>query len=343
MTRRFLVLFFLVFSLSGFSEPEVREICDFFRSLNYPDKCEEYKNIPRIPVDEFIHEFISSAPLQRLGAGVEGVVFKDSRGRAWKISIAIAHALGLVEIPKDRILISNSQIKELAKKWKALSGNKYFRLKSFLARRVFKGWPMRSQSLTRELVGNLLWKSFSPGEVLSPSFVSEDQFGFCTTYVPGPQFYTVLEDERYTKNNYSIPPLWKDLVKIQKANERMLEETGFAVDAFSPLNMLVTGSQKKPRLVLIDNGLSAPQKNARDWLRALGKTIPTNPFTSQFAGFITPMVVSPLIVSHGLWKLDYNQAMTYMRAYSGKRTQPNFLYSAMALTCTVPVSRTIEE
>jgi hypothetical protein len=184
---------------------------------------------------------------------------------------------------------------------------------------------MRSLSLTRELVGNLLWKSFSPGEVISPLFVSEDQFGFCTTYVPGPQLHTVLENERYAKNNYSMSPLWNDLVKIQKANERMLEETGFAVDAFSPLNMLVTGSPKKPRLVLIDNGLSAPQQNARDWLREKGSIIPSNPFTSQFAGFITPMVVSPLIISHGLWKLDFNQAMVYMRAYSGKRTQVNIL------------------
>lgn len=301
-------------------EPAREDTRRFFAAAGKQAAFRVYENIPRVAVRDFLEELRRSAPLEFLGAGVEGVVYRDRLGRAWKIALGVAHALGTLPLPDDHVALTRAQIERARSSW--MGALPIFQDRAaFLLERAEQHWPMRSQTLTREIIGTAFWAAFAPGPTALPHFVTEDGLGYCRDAHEGVTLGDVLREAREGRPVYDMARLWQELATFQRSNEAMLARTGLAVDAFSSLNLLVVGPFATPRIVPIDSGLSLPQASALPWLAARGIHPPKNAFAAELGSFTTPLVATPLVVSSKLWGFDYEQAVAYVGTYFGVKTR----------------------
>lgn len=260
--------------------------------------------IRSITPQEFTKAFQKNKPFSFVGAGCEGFVLKDASGSAWKFS--------LIFILDPEQLSENW--KEMLLELRALP--EFDKIHKLLIERKVKGWPLKTLPLKREVYGGLIWSRYnSPEDVVMPQEMSTDEFAYRTRYVEAPSLGQVLTLDRQEKSPYSMPAIWRELVRLQKINEAILLDTGFAVDLFNPSNILVAGTFENPRLIAVDYSLAYPQENSVRWLEKRGHTLPQSNHLRDLVGAFPFPLVSTQVVSSRLFNLNYKQALNYVAAY----------------------------
>src|SRR2546430_1180086 len=92
------------------ADPSREPIATFLLEHGLTRSWGEYESTPRLPPARFLDEMFAATPLRRLRAGAESVTFVDRHGRAWKVAIAVAQALGLVDIPAEHRRLDRGEL-----------------------------------------------------------------------------------------------------------------------------------------------------------------------------------------------------------------------------------------
>jgi hypothetical protein len=295
------------------------KIYQWLQDNNQTRILDRIEKIQSLNVSSFITTFIEADP-KFLDAGCNGLIFTDKNGRIWKISIAIAEAMDLIEITPNNNRIDDQEKARLKEDWKKIRESAAFMsLGPFLQQRIQEGWPHHNEEIGREILGAATWGVYSPIDVNIPDLVAVDRYGFRDDFIEGPTFYEVLKAQKTSGTPYDTQKLWKEFASLQRANELMLIETGMAADLFSPRNLKVRGGVSNAYLYPFDLGLSHPEPAITEWFVTQGLALPAPLFSGE-TQITERLIISAQVVSHILWKLTYEQSLEYIQAYFGTET-----------------------
>ena len=293
-----------------------------FQQLGKESITTQYQNIPTESAATFFERLQQSAPIRFVGSGSDGLVLMDRYFRTWKLSFAILEANGILAIDPSRNRISDAEKRRLKQQWpnfKTLSNESPDALRIQQAYEFHKnlGLGIKNNSLTREIWGGMFRAAYSSAEDGKiPDLVSEDGYAYRTKYKMGIDLDHWIKLDQTGSSGYSREAVFREVIRLQRINQTIFEKTGFMVDLFNPGNFILSGPPLTPHIAVVDYSMSYANQEVSDWrVRSiqtpLRRNIVPGELISTLGAFPFP-TSQTIILSSELWRLSYEQALSYV-------------------------------
>lgn len=309
----------ILFCSQCFALPIPTEIKKLLLSKGRTDLIERFEAIRSVSPEEFADLFLQTELEDKqtpVGAGFNGITFKDSQNRITKFIFSIWASLGKVQLLPSVARVDALGLENVRKGWSKLLNSKVVASTSVSALRGIDG-PVGSQPFGEELLGTLIWAAYSPRYTYFPDVVSSDGLAARGHNFEGIPLLRLLQSQRKNGNlhqKYNFHKIWREVIFWQRIGETMLRDIGVTIDMLTPGNMIVCGDPENPKIELIDNAIVRPSPDSLATYRRNGWELPTPTFQNEIQIIVWPTQPEH-IVSSEHWSLNFEQAITYIMAY----------------------------